>query len=260
MKPAELIKEFKESIRGTEHEAYLREMERRNLFIVTQVLGDFPAGRASPAGRVLDVGASPGHLSALLQRGGCDVTAVDLHPDAPFMPDRGVPRKNLFRELNIPVVQHDITAGNFPMEDNSFDAALFTEVLEHIQGNPVPILEEIRRVLRPGGRLYLTTPNVAALRNRLAMLAGRNIYNPVEVMINVAPYKCHHREYTLAEAVEIVERAGLRAVASGHRIFRNPPPGRPLQAVLQAAFVAATAPFPSLRSNLFVVAEKPKNR
>ncbi|MFH1539011.1 MAG: class I SAM-dependent methyltransferase [bacterium] len=250
MKPSDLIREFRESIRGTEHEAYFREMERRNVFLITRVLGDFPSGR------VLDAGASPAHLSALLQRAGCGVTAIDLYPDSPFVQDRGAPRKNLFRELNIHVVQHDIAAGNFPLEDNSFDAALFTEVLEHIRGNPLPALEEIRRVLRPGGRLYLTTPNVVALRNRLKILVGRNIYNPVEMMINVAPYKCHNREYTLAEVVEVVERAGLKVVAAEHHFFRNPPAGDPLQALLRAAFIAATAPFPSLRSNLFVVGEK----
>lgn len=45
----------------------------------------------------------------------------------------------------------------FPFEDNSFDGVLATEVLEHIF-NPDQFLAEIRRVLKPGGRLLLTCP------------------------------------------------------------------------------------------------------
>lgn len=49
--------------------------------------------------------------------------------------------------------------GKFPFEDNSFDAALATEVLEHVF-NPDQFLGEINRVLKPGGRLLLTCPFV----------------------------------------------------------------------------------------------------
>jgi len=47
--------------------------------------------------------------------------------------------------------------GNFPLADGSFDAVLCSEVLEHIFA-PAEFLGEIRRVLRPGGMLLLTTP------------------------------------------------------------------------------------------------------
>lgn len=44
-----------------------------------------------------------------------------------------------------------------PIEDNSFDCALSTEVLEHVQ-NPGPFLAETYRVLKPGGIYYFTVP------------------------------------------------------------------------------------------------------
>jgi SAM-dependent methyltransferase len=48
------------------------------------------------------------------------------------------------------------------VEDASFDAALNTQVLEHL-AEPVEVLRELHRVLRPGGRLYLTVPLVGEL-------------------------------------------------------------------------------------------------
>ncbi len=46
-----------------------------------------------------------------------------------------------------------------PFKDNSFDAVVFSEVIEHVW-NPKSMLDEISRVLTKNGRLYLTTPNV----------------------------------------------------------------------------------------------------
>ncbi len=55
-----------------------------------------------------------------------------------------------------------ITANEpFPLASHSVDVILITEVLEHLK-DPLPFLAEVRRVLRPGGHIVLTTPNSAA--------------------------------------------------------------------------------------------------
>lgn len=54
----------------------------------------------------------------------------------------------------------DLTA--LPLDDDTFDVVLCTEVLEHV-GEPQAALGEIARVLRPGGRLLLTVPFVMEL-------------------------------------------------------------------------------------------------
>jgi SAM-dependent methyltransferase len=71
--------------------------------------------------------------------------------------------------VDVAVSPHDIsgvdviaTADSVPFEDASFDCVICTEVLEHCP-NPGAVLGEIRRVLKPGGRLFLTTPFIAPL-------------------------------------------------------------------------------------------------
>ena len=50
-----------------------------------------------------------------------------------------------------------------PFEDNYFDSVLMTEVLEHV-ASPESVFQEISRVLKPGGTLYLTTPSAPICR------------------------------------------------------------------------------------------------
>src|SRR5207244_1525396 len=54
------------------------------------------------------------------------------------------------------------SADCLPFEDSSFDCVICTEVLEHCR-EPSAVLREIHRTLKPGGRLFLTTPFIAPL-------------------------------------------------------------------------------------------------
>ncbi|MFC6974517.1 class I SAM-dependent methyltransferase [Halomicroarcula sp. GCM10025709] len=53
-------------------------------------------------------------------------------------------------------------AERLPFTNRSFDTVVFAEVVEHLV-DPVPVLRELRRILVPGGRLVLTTPNPMGL-------------------------------------------------------------------------------------------------
>ena len=59
----------------------------------------------------------------------------------------------------------------FPFPDGMFDAVFAGEILEHLENTDLS-LAEIKRVLKPGGTLVLTTPNLASLENRLRLLFG----------------------------------------------------------------------------------------
>jgi SAM-dependent methyltransferase len=63
------------------------------------------------------------------------------------------------RTRSLGVADHLYDGGQFPFENDSFDSALCNQVLEHVF-NPDEFLEEVRRVLKPGGRLLLTIPFV----------------------------------------------------------------------------------------------------
>jgi 2-polyprenyl-3-methyl-5-hydroxy-6-metoxy-1,4-benzoquinol methylase len=59
----------------------------------------------------------------------------------------------------------------FPFKDDTFDVAVAGEIIEHIAGTDF-FLDEVWRVLKPGGNLVITTPNVASLGRRLMLLFG----------------------------------------------------------------------------------------
>lgn len=102
--------------------------------------------------------------------------------------------------------QFNIEAEKFPYDDNFFDVVLFCEIIEHLLSDPVHALTEIRRVLKPGGDLVLTTPNVARLDNVRKIIAGENIYDPYS---GHGPYGRHNREYTQEDLFSLLTANGF---------------------------------------------------
>ncbi len=85
-----------------------------------------------------------------------------------------------------PIIRIDIESEAFPFADGSIDDVVFTEVLEHLFRDPAWTIAEIARVLKVGGRLFLTTPNACGydvLVNLLSQVNpnGRNqFYESIE--------------------------------------------------------------------------------
>ena len=113
----------------------------------------------------------------------------------------------------------NVEEDEFPYPDDSFDVVLFCEMLEHMLMDPMHTLREIHRVLRPGGALVLTTPNVARIENVLRLLHGANMYDPYS---GFGPYGRHNREYTRHELHRLLEFAGFDVessmTADGHPV------------------------------------------
>ncbi len=76
----------------------------------------------------------------------------------------------------------DLNDGKLPYQDNSFDLVTFTEVAEHLE-NYRAIICEINRVLKPGGVLVVTTPNVLNMKSRLRFLTTGfwSMFGPLHV-------------------------------------------------------------------------------
>jgi 2-polyprenyl-3-methyl-5-hydroxy-6-metoxy-1,4-benzoquinol methylase len=99
--------------------------------------------------RVLDVGCGAGEFSAKLARAGAHVVGIEVAPTAL---DRA--RTN-HPDLDFRLVELDQP---LPFDDNSFHVVWAGEVIEHV-ADTARWLSELRRVLAPGGRLLLSTPN-----------------------------------------------------------------------------------------------------
>lgn len=129
-------------------------MSPSELTIVQRAVLQRLAALKLPSGaRVLD--APCGGTAALtlaLQEQGFDAVGADVDPEAEARLGKAFARADL--------------DARFPWADQSFDAALSTEGIEHLE-NHFSFLREMCRILKPGGILVLTTPNITALRSRV---------------------------------------------------------------------------------------------
>ena len=109
------------------------------------------AARWAKGRRVLDVACGEGYGTALLARHAAHVTGVDLAPAA-IAHARGT-----YAALsNVEFVEASCT--QMPLPDASFDVVVSFETVEHITGQ-AEFLDEIARVLKPGGLVVLSCPN-----------------------------------------------------------------------------------------------------
>jgi GT2 family glycosyltransferase/SAM-dependent methyltransferase len=100
--------------------------------------------------RVLDVACGEGYGSNLLAKVAAEVTGLDIDPKAI---DRA---KKRFRAENLKFVTADCC--EMPFEEKSFDFVVANEMIEHIPDHGA-FIEEVKRILAPGGMLLVSTPN-----------------------------------------------------------------------------------------------------
>lgn len=133
------------------------------------------------------------YLDLLAQPFGAEI--VELGSDKPFLTHhlRTLNPRSRVQTISIdipyspyPIIRIDIESEAFPFADASVDDVVFTEVLEHLFRDPAWTIAEIARVLKVGGRLFLTTPNACGydvLVNLLSQVNpnGRNqFYESIE--------------------------------------------------------------------------------
>ena len=118
-------------------------------------------------GRMLDWGCGFGQMTALLRERGLDVDAFDFRPEAPESGPLALakyPEITAYIETSDPV--------RLPYEDGRYDAVLSCGVLEHV-GDPGGSLEEIKRILVPGGTFYVyKLPNSRSYLEAIAKRTG----------------------------------------------------------------------------------------
>ena len=123
---------------------------------------DFLASELHGGERVLDLGCGDGTFTAVVAQAGAEPVGVDVAEAAVGRARARHP------DLQFQLAPID---GPLPFEDNRFDVLWSSEVIEHV-ADTARWLSEVRRVLKPGGRLLLTTPSHGRLRVALHGVEG----------------------------------------------------------------------------------------
>ena len=159
--------------------------ERRRAMLIDAV---------SEGERVLDLGCGAGRFVAALRDAGADPVGVELAEGALERARRNVPGADL-RAL--------AADGAIPLEDSSVDLVWCSEVIEHVP-DTAGLLSEVRRVLRTGGRVLITTPSYdPARRLPIAALRWEAHFDPLGQ---------HVRFYTRRSLARVLDTFAFEAV------------------------------------------------
>jgi len=158
----------------------------RDLMLLSVMTLPGPRGK-----KLLDVGCGNGSFLAKMQRLGWDVVGVE--------PDRkaaGIARERFGLEVHV----GDLTEAGFP--DHIFDALTLSHVLEHVP-DPVRTLHECGRLLKPGGKLVVVTPNWDSLGHRALARAWPHLDPPR-----------HLHLFSMHTVRLVIEQTGLEVLRS----------------------------------------------
>ncbi len=229
------------------------EAAARYAFIERLLTGDF-----RPPAAVVELGAAPGAQIARYADLGYRTTAVDIGiaSDAWGSGDEG-DMARLFADHGVTSITWDLEVAPYPLDSEAFDAVIMTEVYEHLRDYPIRSLEESARILRPGGRLYFTTPNAAYFVNRARLVAGKNVATPLPDWIGGLPHARHAREYLFSEVDELMRRVGLEVELRTSRHFHvGSGRGDPFSRLVKQGVDQLARRRPTLGPEIVVVAEK----
>lgn len=179
-------------------------------------------------GALLEVGCGGGRFLDRMRRAGWAVEGVELDPNA---------ASRVQRKYGIPV--HTGTLAQVRYASDRFDVVAMSQVLEHAH-NPIALLRECRRVLRPGGFLVLTTPNSRSQAHAMYGRHWRGLEPPrhLQVFTPEALERCAHLAgfgeirtmtlsaesagiYRASEEIKVRAEGGETAASRTARILRS---------------------------------------
>jgi len=121
-------------------------------------------------GRLLEIGCGSGRQLLSMRAAGWDVRGVDFDPEAVAVA----------RDCGLDVAVGDVR--DLGLDGSQFDAIVMAHVLEHVY-DPIGLLAECNRLLKPGGTLVSITPNGASLGHRVFKSAWRGLEPPRHIVV-----------------------------------------------------------------------------
>jgi glycosyltransferase involved in cell wall biosynthesis/SAM-dependent methyltransferase len=167
--------------------------------------------RGTPADRVLEMGAYLQITPALKTRLGYGEVRGCYYGPAGTTNHREVTSED-GEKFCCQIDLFDAERDRFPYCDGDFATVLCCELLEHLPTDPMFMMSEVNRILKPGGHLVLTTPNIASLRAAAGILQG---FHPMLFPAYIRPKDSgetdarHAREYTAPEIRLLLENSGF---------------------------------------------------
>jgi glycosyltransferase involved in cell wall biosynthesis/SAM-dependent methyltransferase len=192
---------------GQESARYVETHQSRLL----KTLDMIPPG--GPGDRILEMGAYLQITAALHSRLGYGEVRGCYYGEAGVIDRRTATRLN-GEEFSCEIDRFDAERDPFPYPDSHFSTVVCGELIEHLSADPMQMMSEVNRVLKTGGHLVLTTPNIASLRAISAILQG---YHPGFYPAYLRPSggqmeARHNREYTPREVELLLNDSGFEVV------------------------------------------------
>ena len=156
--------------------------------------------------KILEIGAYPFFVTKALMNTGFDVQTVDAPTAA---------GGNLAHQLMVASRACDIERDRLPFPDGNFDEIIFNEVFEHLRIDLLFTMEELQRVLKPGGRLWLSTPNLRSIKGIVNFLKNKESWSRMGGVyeqwnhLRTMGWMGHIREYTSKEVADFLLASGF---------------------------------------------------
>jgi methionine biosynthesis protein MetW len=145
--------------------------------------------------RVLDVGCAAGDLAAVLAEHRCQVTGIEIDPEAARQAEKRCERVIVGDVENLDLGEE--------LDGESFDVIVFGDALEHLK-DPLRTLARLKPFLRPEGYVVASIPNVAHGSVRLALMQGKFQYSSLGLLDYT-----HLRFFTRDSIEQLFEDAGF---------------------------------------------------